>query len=203
MVEGSRGSAGPALGGAAAVAALIGAFGFTNWQNSNETEVYSVATFTTAAHVLGGEALAPAGETERAPSFLLLIVYLAGISIGNHLLALLAVPGDRGVPGGDPLTRVPRRSGSASREWGQVAVLAGVWALLIGTGLGSTGLIAVGRCASSPPRSTPRWAARACSRRSLAIAAVGVTPYLYLYIRSAQHPVINEAASSRLMRCSP
>ena len=28
----------------------------------------------------------------------------------------------------------------------------------------------------------------------LVIAAVGITPYLYLYIRSGQHPVINEAA---------
>ena len=36
------------LGGGAA-AALLGAFTFTNWQNSNETEVYAVATFTIAA----------------------------------------------------------------------------------------------------------------------------------------------------------
>ena len=35
--------------GGAAAAAMIGAFSFTNWQNSNETEVYTVATFTTAA----------------------------------------------------------------------------------------------------------------------------------------------------------
>ena len=28
---------------------MIGAFTFTNWQNSNETEVYTVATFTIAA----------------------------------------------------------------------------------------------------------------------------------------------------------
>ena len=32
-------------------------------------------------------------DTERAPRLLLLVVYLAGISIGNHLLALLAGPG--------------------------------------------------------------------------------------------------------------
>ena len=34
---------------ASATAAVIGAFTFTNWQNSNETEVYAVATFTIAA----------------------------------------------------------------------------------------------------------------------------------------------------------
>ncbi|HET7040665.1 MAG TPA: DUF2723 domain-containing protein, partial [Gemmatimonadales bacterium] len=33
----------------AGAAAIAGAFTFTNWQNSNETEVYTVATFTTAA----------------------------------------------------------------------------------------------------------------------------------------------------------
>ena len=29
---------------------------------------------------------------------------------------------------------------------------------------------------------------------SLALAVVGVSPYLFLYLRSAQHPMINEAA---------
>ena len=35
--------------GASAAGAVLGAFAFTNWQNSNETEVYAVATFTIAA----------------------------------------------------------------------------------------------------------------------------------------------------------
>ena len=39
-------------------------------------------------------------------------------------------------PSADP---VQRRA-----EWGHTAVVAGVWALLIGTGLGSTGLILLG-----------------------------------------------------------
>ena len=125
------------LGGAAA-AAVLGAFTFTNWQNSNETEVYTVATFTIAAMSLGWRMLWRSRRgTERAPRFLLLIIYLAGISIGNHLLALLAGPGVlvflvatlRHQPAGDPARR--------RAEWGQVAVVAGVWALLVGTGLGS------------------------------------------------------------------
>jgi hypothetical protein len=131
------------LGGAAA-AALLGAFTFTNWQNSNETEVYTVATFTTAAMSWTALLWRSRRETERAPRLLLLIVYLAGISIGNHLLALLAVPGVllflvatlRLEPAPDPARR--------RAEWGQVAVLAGVWALLVGTGLGSATLTAVG-----------------------------------------------------------
>ncbi|HEX6434398.1 MAG TPA: DUF2723 domain-containing protein, partial [Gemmatimonadales bacterium] len=129
-------------GGAAA--ALLGAFTFTNWQNSNETEVYAVATFTIAAMSWLAHLWRRHRATERAPRLLLLIVYLAGISIGNHLLALLVGPAIimflvmtlRSEPAADSIRR--------RREWGQVAVLAGVWALLIGTGLGSTGLVVLG-----------------------------------------------------------
>src|SRR5919107_2542714 len=128
------------LGGGTA-SALLGAFTFTNWQNSNETEVYAVATFTIAAMSWLANVWRRDRETPRASRLLLLIVYLAGVSIGNHLLALLVGPGIlafmvttlKREPAADP---VQRRT-----EWGQVAVLAGIWALLIGTGLGSSGLI--------------------------------------------------------------
>ena len=181
--------------GGSAAAAFLGAFTFTNWQNSNETEVYAIATFTIAlmgwlAHVWRRQR-----GTVRAPRLLLLIIYLAGVSIGNHLLALLAGPAVimfvlttiRGSP----------RAGAEERrvEWAQAAVLAGVWALLIGTGLGSSGLITLGGLCFLAA------AAYALANRSggfallaLLVAAVGVTPYLYLYIRSAQNPPINEAA---------
>jgi Protein of unknown function (DUF2723) len=66
------------IGGAMA-AALIGAFTFTNWQNSNETEVYGVATcmaehpVATAARIRPGAADAVAdavyrGTLQRQPS---------------------------------------------------------------------------------------------------------------------------------------
>ena len=184
------------LAGAAA-GAVLGAFTFTNWQNSNETEVYAVATFTIAADVVAGDGLAAAPPgAAGAARLLLLIVYLAGLSIGNHLLALLAGPAIvaflvvtlRPEPAPDPAVR--------RAEWGQVAVVAGVWALLIGVGLGSTALVALGAlCFLGAAAASP------CGRggglrasRAWSIAAVGVTPYLYLYLRSAQHPPINEAA---------
>ncbi len=182
------------LGGSAA-AALLGAFTFTNWQNSNETEVYAVATFTIAAMSW----LAHVWRRDRAGSHasrvLLLIVYLAGMSIGNHLLALLVGPAIimfmvstlRSAPAPDPIQR--------RREWGQVAVLAGVWALLIGTGLGSTGLVVVGGvCFLTAAGYAATGGAGMFALLALCIAAIGITPYLYLYIRSAQSPPINEAA---------
>jgi hypothetical protein len=182
------------LGGAAA-AALLGAFTFTNWQNSNETEVYAVSTFAIAAMGWLAHVWRRYRGTDRAPRVLLLIVYLAGISIGNHLLALLAGPGVimfmvstlRNVPAADPIQR--------RAEWAQVAVVAGVWALLIGTGLGSGGLIAIGGlCFLGAASYAFLGGAGGFALLTLVIAAIGVTPYLYLYIRSAQNPPINEAA---------
>jgi hypothetical protein len=182
------------LGGAAA-AAMLGAFTFTNWQNSNETEVYAVSTFSIAAMCWLAHVWRRYRGTERAPRVLLLIVYLAGVSIGNHLLALLAGPAVImfmastlwSAPAADP---VQRRA-----EWGQVAVVAGVWALLIGTGLGSSGLIAIGGlCFLGAAVFAYLGGAGGFALLTLLIAAIGVTPYLYLYIRSGQNPPINEAA---------
>jgi Protein of unknown function (DUF2723) len=181
------------VGGAAA--ALLGAFTFTNWQNSNETEVYGVATFTIAAMSWTIHLWRRARGTARAARLLLLIVYLAGVSIGNHLLALLAGPGVilfmvstlRDHPAG---SLIQRRT-----EWAEVAVLCGVWALLIGTGLGSTALVLLGGiCFLAAAVYAVVGGAGTFAALTFFIACIGVTPYLYLYIRSAQSPPINEAA---------
>jgi hypothetical protein len=182
------------IGGGAA-AALLGAFTFTNWQNSNETEVYAVATFTIASMSWLAHLWRRDRGTPRATRLLLLIVYLAGVSIGNHLLALLAGPGIlafmvatlREAPATDPVRR--------RAEWGQVAVVAGIWALLIGTGLGSSGLVLLGGlCFLAAASFAALGRAGVFALLTLFIAAIGITPYLYLYIRSGQNPPINEAA---------
>ena len=76
----------------AAAAAVIGAFTFTNWLNSNETEVYAVGTFMIAASCWLALRWRAARGTKRAPVYMLLIVYLQGLSVANHLLALLVGP---------------------------------------------------------------------------------------------------------------
>ena len=183
--------------GGAAAASLMAAFAFTTWQNSNETEVYMVATLTIAAAAWLTLRWRAQRHSPRAPQLLLLVVFLGGISIGNHLLALLAGPGVvlflvavlRLDPAADPARR--------AREWGQVAVVAGVWALLIGVGLGNTILTGIGIVAFVV---AALLAARAgvpgFALWTLAIALVGVTPYLLLYLRAAQAPMINEADPS-------
>ena len=179
----------------AAAAALLGAFTFTNWQNSNETEVYTVATFTIAAMSWLAHVWRQKRGTDRGPRLLLLIVYLAGISIGNHLLALLAGPGVVMFMVAtllrDPAADVAERR----REWAQAAVVAGVWALLIGLGLGSTGLILLGGlCFAGAAVYALLGGTGGFALLTLFIACIGMTPYLYLYLRSAQGPPINEAA---------
>ena len=69
--------------------------------------------------------------------------------------------------------------------------------MLIGTGLGSTGLI-VSAASASLAAAIYAVTARAGSfaALSLFIACIAVTPYLYLFIRSAQNPPINEAAAA-------
>ncbi|HEU5049375.1 MAG TPA: DUF2723 domain-containing protein [Gemmatimonadales bacterium] len=184
------------LGGAAA-AAIIGAFTFTNWQNSNETEVYGIATFTIAAICWLCHVWRARRGTPGASKLLLLIVYLGGISMGNHLLALLVGPAVvmflwatlRSDPAADPARR--------RVEWAELAVVAGVWALLIGTGLGSSTLTFLGlACFLAAATFAAMSGAGTFAAATLFIAAIGMTPYLYLFLRAAQDPVINEADPS-------
>jgi hypothetical protein len=182
------------LAGAAA-GALLGAFTFTNWQNSNETEVYAVATFTIAVVSWLALLWRRRRGDPRAGRLLLLIVYFAGISIGNHLLALLGGPAVVAFLVVTLRTEPAADSAVRREEWGQVVVVGGIWALLIGTGLGSTALVALGAlCFLAAAVYAARGGAGRFALASLVIAAVGVTPYLYLYLRAAQHPLINEAA---------
>ncbi len=180
--------------GGSFAAVLIAGFTFTQWQNSNETEVYAAATFTIAAICWLCFVWRAARGTARAPHLLLLILYLAGISIGNHLLALLVGPAVVAF-----LVAVLRQSPAAepearATEWAFVAVVAGTWALLIGGGLGSTTLtILGGLCCLAAALFAWRTGALPFAVVALLVASIGVTSYLYLFIRSGQHPILNEA----------
>lgn len=182
-----------ATGGAFATVVIAG-FTFTSWQNSNETEVYAAATFTIAAMCWIALRWRALRGTTRAPHLLLLILYLGGISIGNHLLALLAGPAVVGFlvhvlwtePASDPA--------EAKAEWAQAAVVAGTWALLIGSGLGSTTLVTLGGlCYLAALVFAVTAGSLPFALVALVIASIGVTSYLYLYIRAGLHPPINEA----------
>jgi hypothetical protein len=183
--------------GGGMAAAMASAFSFTQWQNSNETEVYAVATFTIAAVVWLALRWRASRGTTHASKMLLMAVYLGGLSMGNHLLALLVGPALVGF-----LVAVLLRDPAASpaeqrREWGEVAVVGGVWALLIGTGLGSTPLvIAGGICFGVAATFAVRWGSGRFALLTWVLASVGVTTYLILFIRAGHRPMINEADPS-------
>ncbi len=206
IAQALKGPAGPAretdriftIGGAAA-AALLSAFVFTVWQNSNETEVYMVATFSIAAICwLAWLWRAHRGEP-RAPHVLLLIVYLAAISLGTHLLTLLAGPPLIGYMAHVLRTEPLEDAQDRKIEWAQWTVLAGAWAVLMGTGLGSTGLLVLGGIiflGAAAYAST--FGGFRFGLTVLAILGIGASTYLFLYLRAKVGPVINEADPSTL-----
>jgi hypothetical protein len=193
----------PALGGetptwfapvGAGVATIAAAFTYTNWQNSNEAEVYGIAMLVIGLVVWSLLRWREQRGTPAADRTLLFILYLAGLSIGNHLLALLAGPAvvaflwlvARGTPLKDPAER--------SRELATVAVMGGTWFLLIGLGLGSTGISVVGGfcfVAATAWALTHRRGGFATV--ALVVALIGITSYLFMFIRAGQHPMLNEA----------
>ena len=183
----------------AMAAAVIGAFTFTNWQNSNETEVYGVASFMAATICWLSMVWRRQRGNDRAPRTLWLMLYIAGLSSGNHLLTLLVGPGVvlfmiatlRFEPATDPVRQ--------RREWAEVAVVGGTWALLIGLGLGSTTLIALGGiCYAGAAVFALSAGIGRFAVVALIIAVVGITSYGFLYYRSAHQPMINEAQPDNL-----
>jgi hypothetical protein len=180
--------------GGAAAAAVISGFTFTVWQNSNETEVYTVATFSIAAICWLCLCWRDARATARAPQYLLLVVYLAALSIGNHLLALLVGPAVsvfvgftlRAAPAPDPAER--------RVEWSEWAVVTALWTVLVAVGLGSTPLLYVsGVLFGAALVAAALAGAWAFPLAALGVAAVGVSTYAFLYIRSGLQPVLDEA----------
>lgn len=78
--------------GAGAVGALAYAFSDSFWFNAEEAEVYAMSSLCTAAVVwlmLKWENRADESDSDR---WLVLIAYVIGLSIGVHLLNLLAIP---------------------------------------------------------------------------------------------------------------
>jgi hypothetical protein len=181
------------LGGALA-GAVCAAFTFTNWQNSNETEVYAVATFMVAAICWLCLVWRRQRGGERAPRTLWLILYIAGLSIGNHLLTLLIGPGVvlymistlRTEPAKDAVRR--------GQEWAELWVVSATWVMTIGMGLGSMVLTLFGAaCFLAAAIYAFMLRVGTFAVASLLIASIGITSYGYLYFRSQHHPMINEA----------
>jgi hypothetical protein len=181
------------IGGAAA-AAILSAFAFTEWQNSNETEVYAVATFSIAAICWLCLRWRDVRGTPRAPHILLLVIYIAALSIGNHLLALLVGPAVSVFIAHTLRARPAVEPGERRIEWAEWSTLTALWIVLVAVGLGSTTLMGLSAalliatvvvCILAGSRLFPLVA--------IGLAAAGISIYAFLYIRAGLHPVLNEA----------
>ncbi|MCH7716124.1 MAG: DUF2723 domain-containing protein [Gemmatimonadetes bacterium] len=184
------------LGGAAA-AAIMSAFAFTVWQNSNETEVYMFAAFTIAAISWLACLWRKNRGTPRAAHNLLLILYLGAFSIGNHLLALLVGPPLVGYMWHVLRTEPLQESADRKVEWAQWAVVGGIWAVFIGSGLGSTGILTfAGLVFVGAALFAVSTGGLLFTVAVVLIAALGASTYTFLYIRAGLAPMINEADPS-------
>lgn len=77
---------------AAAVGALAYAFTDSFWFNAVEGEVYAMSSFLTAITFWAILKWEQSADTERHWRWILFIAYIIGLSIGVHLLNLLAIP---------------------------------------------------------------------------------------------------------------
>lgn len=81
-----------AIWGAAAVGALVYSFSDTAWFSASEAEVYGMSSMFTAAVVWAMFKWEECADRPYANRWIVLIAYLMGLSIGVHLLNLLAIP---------------------------------------------------------------------------------------------------------------
>ena len=202
MTRGERSDSPPAGGASwpvlgAAAAAVLAASTCTTWQNANETEVYAVATAMIAWASWALLRWRATRETPMAARWLLLAGYLLGLSVSVHLLALLAGPALVSFAVSTLLRAPARAVETRRREWADLVVFAGLWALLVGTGLGSTTLFGVGLAVFAAAALVAATSGRiGFALAALAIAALGMSPYGLLYLRAGQMPAINEADPS-------
>ena len=77
--------------GAGVIGALSLGFGTTYWDNSIEAEVYGASMFFLSAIMWLVMRWRERWETEGNEKYIMLIAYLIGLSLGVHLLALLAI----------------------------------------------------------------------------------------------------------------
>jgi hypothetical protein len=183
--------------GAGFGAALFSAFGFTNWQNAVEAEVYSIAMVTIAGAAWCAVRWCDLRDERRGQRLLLVLLYLGAISIGNHLLALLIGPALVALlvaeSWRDPLLDSTRRAVERSR----IGMVAATWVLLIALGLGSSTMaIGAGVLVLVAGMLAVKRGQTVFVLASLAIVVVGMSPYLFLFLRAQQGPFINEADPS-------
>jgi hypothetical protein len=130
--------------GGAFSATLVAAFTFTVWQNSVETEVYQVAMFSIGLMAWLCWLWRRDRGGKRGSHELLLLIYVLGAALGNHLMAILVGPAIIGfmfyVLRSDPAPQ----AAEAREQWIEWGVVASLWVIMVGAGIASFTIITLG-----------------------------------------------------------
>jgi len=180
---------------AALAGALVAATAFTVWNQSVVNEkVYTLSLLSIALilWLIVRWDDQPAGEGHD--HYLLLIVYLLALTATNHMMGVLVGPVVM-VLLFPPLKKHRGRTEEERRiEWSQFLLFTSVWALLIALGLEGTGPIYAAGALYLVALAFAIFQARnwQFGLALLGVAAVGLSVYIFLPIRAAHFPPINE-----------
>ena len=135
----------------------------------------------------------------RGAHLLLLIVYVLGLALANHLIGLLGGPALFAFMFHVLRTQPARVEAERQAQWAQFAVMVALWIALVGLSMGSTGkaILIVGLLLYLVAATWSFYAGTGLfGVVALVVAAAGLSTYTFLYIRAGLHPFINEADAS-------
>ena len=180
---------------AAAAGALVAGTAFTVWNQSVVNEKVYTLSLLSIALVLWLIVRwddQPAGEGHD--HHLLMIVYLLALTSTNHMMGVLVGPVVAVLLYPRLKTTRPQDDDARRVEWSQFLVFSTVWLLIVGSGLeGVTPLIVFGVLFLGALAYAVVYARNGTFALAvLLVAVVGVSVYVFLPIRAAHYPPINE-----------
>ncbi|HJQ66950.1 MAG TPA: DUF2723 domain-containing protein, partial [Gemmatimonadales bacterium] len=178
-----------ALGGA-----LVGATAFTVWNQSVVNEkVYTLSLVSIALILWLIVRWDDQEPGEAHDHYLLLIVYLLALTSTNHMMGVLVGPVVAILLFPPLMSRRALTDEGRSTEWAQFLSFGAIFAVLMATGMETKGiLIAAGVVYAAVLLYTGMTGNWRFTLALLGVAAVGISVYVFLPIRAAHYPPINE-----------
>jgi hypothetical protein len=177
---------------AALAGALAAATAFTVWNQSVVNEkVYTLSLLSVALVLWLIVRWDDQPPGEGHDHYLLMIVYLLALTSTNHMMGVLVGPVVAVLlfPPFKPVVPGVRRQD----EWAQFAVYAAVLSLLVGAGLENAGPVAAAGVLYLLALAYAFYTGNTrLALAALGVAAIGLTVYLFLPLRAAHFPAINE-----------
>ena len=155
------------------------------WQNATETEIYALSMLLAVLMVLAGERAGATGSVRPR----MLLAYLMALAVPIQISALVAAPAAIWLASTSPDGRLERQKAVA---------LGAVFVVAAGAGLASGGIIVAGivvLAVAAVRGGTVAW------REAVgfgAVVLVGLTPILFMLVRAAHEPLINQGNPSTI-----